>query len=99
MATVLEKPDVMTAQELAEFLRIPEATVRRFAARFVIPGRQIDSEWRFSRLAVEDWLRGRSGKEVLLSQSGAFADDVDDLQRLRDAVYAERGRPESAPTQ
>jgi excisionase family DNA binding protein len=93
MATILEKPDVMTAQELAEFLRIPEDTVRRLAARFAIPGRQIEKEWRFSRRAVEDWLRGGSGKEVLLSQAGAFADDAQDMQRLRDAVYEERGRP------
>lgn len=95
MATAEEKPDVMTAKELADYLRVSESTVQRYAARFAIPGRQIDQEWRFSRAAVQEWLRGRSGKEILLSQAGAFEDDQQDLKQLRDAIYRDRGRPES----
>ena len=95
MATAEEKPDVMTAKELADYLRVPESTVQRYAARFGIPGRQIDQEWRFSRAAVQEWLRGRSGKAILLSQAGALEDDQEDLKRLRDAIYRDRGRPES----
>lgn len=95
MATVEEKPEVMTTKELADFLRVPESTVRRYAARFGIPGRQIDKEWRFWRVAVQEWLRGRSGKEVLLSQAGAFEDDQEDLNQLRASIYRDRGRTEA----
>ena len=95
MTITREKPEVMTVKELADFLRVPEATVRRYAARFGIPGRQIDQEWRFWRVAVQDWLRGRSGKEVLLSQAGVLEDDVEDLKQLRAAIYRDRGRPEA----
>lgn len=95
MPTVEDKPEVMTTEELAEFLRVPESTVRRYAARFGIPGRQIDKEWRFWRVAVQEWLRGRSGKEILLSQAGALEDDQEDLRQLRAAIYRERGRPEA----
>ncbi|NLF68457.1 MAG: helix-turn-helix domain-containing protein [Candidatus Anammoximicrobium sp.] len=95
MTTVEETPEVMTSEELAEFLRVPEATVRRYASRFGIPGRQIDREWRFSRTAVQDWLRGRSGKEILLSQAGVLEDDQEDLRELRNSIYRGRGRPET----
>jgi hypothetical protein len=66
-----------------------------YAPRFGIPGRQIDKEWRFSRAAIEEWLRGRSGKEVLLNQAGAFEDDREDLKQLREAIYLDGGRPET----
>ena len=94
MATTEKQPEVMTAEELAGFLRVPEATVRQYAGRFSIPGRQIGQEWRFWRVALQEWLRGRSGKEVLLSQAGAFEDDAQDLAELRASIYRDRGRPE-----
>ena len=95
MATSEKEPEVMTAEELAGFLRVPEATVRQYAGRFSIPGRQIGQEWRFWRVAILEWLRGRSGKEVLLSQAGAFEDDAQDLAELRASIYRDRGRPEA----
>lgn len=96
MATMEKEPEVMTAEELASFLRVPETTVRQYAGRFSIPGRQIGQEWRFWRVAIQEWLRGRSGKEVLLSQAGAFEDDAEDLAELRASIYRDRGRPEVA---
>lgn len=94
MATTVARPEVMTLEEVAEFLRLPESTVRHHAARLEIPGRQVGDQWRFSRRALDEWLRGRSGKEVLLSQSGAFDDDQEDLAELRTSIYRDRGRPE-----
>jgi len=94
MATMEKEPEVMTAEALAGFLRVPEETVRQYAGRFSIPGRQIGQEWRFWRVAIQEWLRGRSGKEVLLSQAGAFEDDAEDLAELRASIYRDRGRPE-----
>jgi excisionase family DNA binding protein len=84
----------MTAQEVAEFLRISEAVVRQYAIRGRIPGRQIGDDWRFWRSAIVEWLRGPSGKEILLSQFGALEDDIDDMRAVNQAIYADRGRPE-----
>ena len=95
MATTLTTPDVMTLEEVAAFLRLPESTVRQYAARLAIPGRQIGDEWRFSRTALELWLRGPTPKEALLRQAGAFEDDKEDLDELRASIYRDRGRPES----
>ncbi len=94
MPTTDKLPEVMTSQEVAEFLRVSEDSVRQYAARSWIPGRQIGGEWRFWRAAIEEWLSGRSGKEILLGQVGALEDDVDDLGALRASVYAARGRSE-----
>jgi excisionase family DNA binding protein len=93
MATILST-EVMTLEEAAEFLRLPQATVRHHAARLAIPARQIGEEWRFSRHALQEWLRGPSGKQVLLSQAGAFGGDKEDLAELRTSIYRDRGRPE-----
>ena len=83
MASTVTLPDVLTIQEVADFLRLPEDDVRRYAARLIIPGRQIGDQWRFSRRALEEWLRGPSAKQALLSQAGAFEDDKEDLEALR----------------
>jgi hypothetical protein len=93
MTTTERLPEVMTAQEVAEFLRVSEGAVRQCATRGSIPGRQIEGEWRFWRVAIVAWLRGPSGKEILLGQFGAFEDDIDDLRELRESIYADRGRP------
>jgi len=95
MTTAGQEPEVMTAEELARFLRVPETTVRQYAFRFLIPGRQIGQEWRFWRVAIQEWLRGRSGKETLLGQAGAFEDDLADQAALRAAIYRDRGRSEA----
>ena len=94
MASTMTLPDVLTIEEVAEFLRLPQDDVRRYAACLMIPGRQIGDQWRFSHRALEEWLRGPSGKQALLSQAGAFEDDKEDLEELRASVYRDRGRPE-----
>src|SRR5210317_1513019 len=94
MSTIGRLPEVMTSREMAEFLRVSEATVRRYAARSRIPARQIEGEWRFWRAAIENWLTGRSAKEILLNQAGAFEDEMTDVGALRSSVYRDRGRSE-----
>ncbi len=95
MVQTQEKPEVLTVKEVAEYLRLSEAEIQQYASRLLIPGRQIGNEWRFSRAALQEWLRGASGKEILLSQAGALEDDLEDLAELRAAVYRMRGRSES----
>jgi len=95
MIKTQDQPDVLTAKEAAEYLRISESTVKRYASRLAIPGRQLGKQWRFSKAALEEWLRSASGKEILLSQAGALADDADELARLRSEIYRERGRAEA----
>jgi excisionase family DNA binding protein len=93
VATVV-LPDVLTLAELAEYLRLPQEILRKYLDIKSIPGQQIGEEWRFSRRAIEDWLRGPSRNQALLSQAGAFEDDAGDLATLVESIYRDRGRPE-----
>ena len=93
MSTTERLPTVMTTAEVAEYLRVPEETVIHYANRSWLPGRQIGGEWRFWRNAIEEWLRARSAKEVLLGQVGALEDDIDGIRVLRNRVNEQRRDP------
>jgi hypothetical protein len=47
---------VLTLEELADYLRLPIASVQRHAMLGQLPGQAIDGEWRFLRSAIDQWL-------------------------------------------
>jgi len=51
-----DPPEVMNAEQAAQFLQIEEAVVIELAAAGKLPGRQLGSAWRFSRAALVAWL-------------------------------------------
>jgi len=85
--------EVLTLEEAAGYLRLPEEAIEREAAMGHIPARRIEDTWRFLKAALDDWLRGQDSRTVLLQQAGALADD-ETLDALLADVYARRGRPE-----
>ena len=86
--------EVFTLEEVASYLRLPPETVVRQAAQGRLPGRKIEDTWRFLRAAIDDWLRSHDGRDILLQQAGALADD-ESLTELREAIYSARGRAET----
>ena len=52
--------DVLTLNEVAEYLRIPRSTAYKLAQEGRIPGQKVGRQWRFRRAVVERWL-GDSG--------------------------------------
>lgn len=89
-------PDVLTLEEAASYLRLPEETLERQALQGRIPGRRIEDHWRFLKAAIDEWLRSHDGRSIALEQFGALRED-ETLADLRKAIYADRGRPEVAP--
>ncbi len=88
-------PEVLTLAEAAAFLRVTEADVVRMVGPRGLPGRLIGSEWRFSRTALDDWLRTPpepSSRESLLALAGAWKDDPHADVMVKD-IYRQRGRP------
>jgi excisionase family DNA binding protein len=86
--------DVFTLEEAAAYLRVsPEVLLRQVHYNH-LPGRKIEDSWRFLKTAIDDWLRVKDSRNVLLQQLGAFADD-DSLSELTDAIYQARGRSET----
>jgi excisionase family DNA binding protein len=87
-------PDVLTLEEVADYLRLSKETIERQAIQGQIPGRRIEDTWRFLKAAIDDWLRSHDSRAILLQQAGALAAD-ETLPELRTAIYAARRRPET----
>jgi len=48
--------DLLTVEELADYLKMGVSTVYRLAQSGKIPGRKIGRQWRFRRITIYDWL-------------------------------------------
>ncbi|MBY0526545.1 MAG: helix-turn-helix domain-containing protein [Gemmataceae bacterium] len=86
---------MLNLSEAAAYLRVAEGDVLRLAQMQDLPGRQIGNEWRFLRAGLQDWLRSpgpKSGKEAMLALAGAWKDDPDIEEIVREA-HRRRGRP------
>jgi excisionase family DNA binding protein len=49
--------DILTLADAAAYLRVPEDAVLKLASDGMIPAQRIGGEWRFSRKALNDWVR------------------------------------------
>jgi excisionase family DNA binding protein len=56
--------EILTAQEVANFLRILPSTIYRLAKRGDLPALRVGvgGDWRFSRASFEEWLESRKQK-------------------------------------
>jgi excisionase family DNA binding protein len=76
---------VLTLGEAAAYLRLPEDEVLRAVHEQGLHARQVGSEWRLLKSAIDDWLRtgprSKSNKEAWLALAGIWKDDptVDEL--------------------
>ena len=52
-----ELPNLMTAEEVAEYLRIDLTTTREMLREGKLPGRKVGRAWRVLRDELEAWLR------------------------------------------
>ena len=57
-----KQPDVLTLNEVAEYLRIPRSTAYKLAQEGRLPGQKAGRQWRFHRAVVENWLGHRPGQ-------------------------------------
>jgi excisionase family DNA binding protein len=57
-AGFLTRGDVMTAQEVAELLRMPTSTVYEVARKGALPASRLGRTWRFLRPRLEELLAG-----------------------------------------
>jgi predicted DNA-binding transcriptional regulator AlpA len=77
--------------DVAKFLGVSEAAIRKCVAQGLIPARRHESDWRFSEAAIRQWQLGRGGrnstgdyltpKELLMRWAGAWADEPPFLNR------------------
>jgi excisionase family DNA binding protein len=53
---------VLTALELAKYLRIHPTTVYKLAKRGELPAFKVGGDWRFNRASIEKWLETRKNQ-------------------------------------
>ncbi len=94
MAKLQTTYDVLTLEEVADYLRLPKETVEREAQKGQLPVRRIEDTWRFLKSAIDDWLRSQDSRMILLQQAGALADDTS-LDELLADIYRQRGRAQA----
>jgi hypothetical protein len=82
-------PNVLTLEETATYLRLSPEVVVQEAIAGNIPGQQIDHTWRFLKSAIDDWLRCRDHRTILLRQAGVFAND-ETLSLLQENIDRDR---------
>ena len=51
-------PDVMTLDEVVEYLRIPRSTLYKLAQEGRIPCQKVGRHWRFLKSALDKWIEG-----------------------------------------
>lgn len=90
---MIQIENVLTLQEVANYLKIPKDRIEKQVLQGKIPGRRIEDEWRFLKTAIDDWLQSYDSRTILLSQAGALSDD-ETLDGLRSIIYSDRGRTE-----
>lgn len=49
--------EVLTIQDVADYLRLPVSTAYRLAERHELPGHKVGRQWRFHRTILDDWFR------------------------------------------
>jgi len=53
----INRDDIMTMDELAEYLKISKSTLYKLATDKKLPGQKIGKRWRFHKDAIDEWLR------------------------------------------
>jgi len=58
-------PELMTVEELGQYLRFTNKTVYKMLKQGAIPGIKIGNKWRFEKKAIDNWLHNRmKGKKA-----------------------------------
>jgi PTS system nitrogen regulatory IIA component len=63
--------EIMTIEEVAEYLRVSERTVYDWAQKGQLPGGKLGTTWRFKRSDIEGWVNRRIGNPAESSVSPA----------------------------
>lgn len=58
-----QPPEVLTIDELSEYLRISKSSLYKLAQVGKVPGQKVGRHWRFHRAAIDEWLRRDKGSQ------------------------------------
>ncbi|QNN25101.1 helix-turn-helix domain-containing protein [Planctomycetales bacterium ZRK34] len=52
-----KRDEIMTMDELAEYLKISKSTLYKLAVENKLPGTKIGKRWRFHKEAIDSWVK------------------------------------------
>lgn len=58
-------PEFLTAEEVAEYLRLPLSTVYKLVKDKRLPGFKVGKHWRIRTEAIQDWIKEQEQKAAL----------------------------------
>ncbi len=59
----MDPPNVMTIDELSDYLKVAKSTLYKLAQTGKVPGQKVGKHWRFHRDVIDRWLAARSGPD------------------------------------
>ncbi|GAP18885.1 helix-turn-helix domain-containing protein [Levilinea saccharolytica] len=60
--------EFLTAEEVAEFLRLPLSTVYRLVLDKKIPGFKVGKHWCFRKDTIQKWIKDQESKNELVDE-------------------------------
>ena len=54
--------NMLTVEELAEYLKMKTVTIYKHAQDGKIPGFKVGSKWRFNKESIDNWIRDQETK-------------------------------------
>ena len=57
----VKRDDIMTMDELADYLKISKSTLYKLATDNKLPGTKIGKRWRFHKDAIDRWVQNYPG--------------------------------------
>jgi excisionase family DNA binding protein len=97
-AVAAKTVDVLTLAEAAAYLRTSPEEVLSLVREQGLPGRRFGEDYRFLKVAVQDWLRAPPSaadkRAFWQTHFGALKGDPH-LEEILQEIYRQRGRPEA----
>ena len=56
--------EFLTAEEVAEYLRLPLSTVYKLVQEKRLPGFKVGKHWRFRNEAIQNWIKEQEHKQI-----------------------------------
>lgn len=89
--------EVLTLAEAAAYLRLPEQDILRLVREQDLPGRQVGTDWRFFKRAIQVWLskplsEAHQDQEGIWAFAGAWKDDPHAEEMIKE-IWRKRGQP------
>jgi len=80
--------ELMTVQEVADYLRVTKKTIYRLLRRGELPATKVGRQWRFDKASIEEWLRRKpAGTEANI----LVIDDEETIRTLFKETLEELG--------